>query len=128
MDQVTLLIYRVGSSEPFTEWLDELKDRAARAKIWARLARIRTGNFGDCRSVGSGVFELRVDFGPGYRVYYGHIEKNKVILLLGGGNKAFQRDDIASAKERWQGFEGQEDKSDEKKQSGKNRRNRRRLP
>ena len=86
MDPVTVLIYRAGDSEPFTEWLEDMKDKTVRAKVWARLARIRAGNFGDCRSVGSGVWELKIDFGPGYRVYYGQIEKNKVLLLLGGGD------------------------------------------
>lgn len=69
MDQVIILIYSAGGSEPFTEWLEDMKDKTSRAKIWARLARMRAGNFGDCRSVGSGVWELRIDYGPGYRVY-----------------------------------------------------------
>ncbi|MFQ5924091.1 MAG: type II toxin-antitoxin system RelE/ParE family toxin [Anaerolineales bacterium] len=91
--------------EPFTEWLDYLKDKAGRAKIRAPLARLRAGNFGDCRSVGSGVWELRIDFGPGYRVYYEHIERNKVILLLGGGSKSSQKEDVQVAKRRWQHFQ-----------------------
>ncbi len=56
---------------PFTEWLDSMRDRRARTTIKSRLDRVGQGNLGDCRSVGEGVFELRIDYGPGYRVYFG---------------------------------------------------------
>jgi putative addiction module killer protein len=82
---------------PFKQWLDDLKDVSARAKIRVRLDRVRLGNLGDSRSVGGGVFELRIDYGPGYRVYFAK-EGNRIILLLLGGDKATQERDIIQAK------------------------------
>ena len=65
-------LYVAGDgSAPFQMWLTKLKDKKARAIINARLDRLKLGNFGDCKSVGSGVFELRIDFGPGYIIYFG---------------------------------------------------------
>ncbi len=66
----------------------------------SRLNRIRLGNFGDCKSVGGGVEELRIDFGPGYRVYYGR-EGSLAVVLLGGGSKKSQARDIVTAQRRW---------------------------
>lgn len=88
------------SRKPFKEWLDRLRDVRGRAKIRVRLDRVRLGNLGDKRSVGDGVHELRIDFGPGYRVYFG-IESDRVILLLLGGDKSSQNKDIAQSKEYW---------------------------
>ena len=85
---------------PFRKWLEGLKDRQARAKVRVRLNRIRLGNFGDSKSVGNGVYELRIPYGPGYRVYFGR-KGNKVIILLFGGDKKTQRKDIALAKKYW---------------------------
>ncbi len=85
---------------PFKEWLEELKDIRVRAKIRVALDRIRLGNFGNNRSVGEGVHELKIDYGPGYRVYYALTGKTIVLLLL-GGDKASQSKDIALAKEYW---------------------------
>ncbi|MBI3698152.1 MAG: type II toxin-antitoxin system RelE/ParE family toxin, partial [Acidobacteria bacterium] len=66
----SLRIYAtVDGRRPFSEWLDSLKDERGRDRIEARLSRIEFGNFGDCRAIGEGLSELRVDFGPGYRVY-----------------------------------------------------------
>lgn len=84
----------------FTNWLESLQDRQARAKVRVRIDRLRLGNFGDCRSVGSGVSELKIDFGPGYRVYFGKDGESLVILLL-GGNKKSQAKDIQNAKKYW---------------------------
>lgn len=84
----------------FHEWLRSLKDRAARARIRVRLNRIRLGNFGDCKSVGSGVSELRVDYGPGYRIYFGK-EGVQVVILLCGGSKKTQSKDIRMAQQYW---------------------------
>ncbi len=93
--------YLNEKGEPlFTHWLENLKDRQARAKIKVRIDRLRLGNFGDCRSVGNGVSELKIDFGPGYRVYFGKDGENLVILLL-GGNKKSQAKDIQNAKKYW---------------------------
>lgn len=70
----------------FARWLDSLGDKQARARVAARLMRLNNGNFGDCRPVGSGVWELRIDWGAGYRVYYA-IAGKRVILLCEGGDK-----------------------------------------
>lgn len=84
----------------FHEWLRLLKDKTTRARIRVRLNRIRMGNFGDCKSVGRGVSELRVDYGPGYRIYYGKDGMNVVILLCGGSKKN-QSKDIKLAQQYW---------------------------
>jgi len=88
---------------PFHKWLNSLKDRAARARIRVRLNRVRLGNFGDCKPVGKGVNELRVDYGPGYRIYYGKTETSIVILLCGGSKKT-QSNDIQLAQTYWTDF------------------------
>ena len=85
---------------PFDEWLNSLRDTKAQVKIDLRLERVRLGNFGDCRSVGEGVFELRINYGPGYRVYFGQIGLT-IILLLCGGDKKTQVRDIRTAKQYW---------------------------
>jgi putative addiction module killer protein len=82
---------------PFKQWLDDLRDVSARAKVRVRLDRVRLGNIGDSCSVGDGVFELRVDYGPGYRIYFGQ-EGKRMILLLLGGDKTTQERDIIQAK------------------------------
>ncbi len=89
---------------PFTEWLDSLRDIRGREKIRARLNRIRLGNFGDSSSVGEGVEELRIDFGPGYRVYFG-LAGTKIVLLLCGGDKSTQAQDILQAKRYWKDYQ-----------------------
>jgi len=91
--------------KPFKEWLDGLKDLAARQKVRIRLDRVRLGNLGKNRSVGAGVFELKIDYGPGYRVYYA-IEKKTSVLLLMGGEKSSQDNDIALARTYWQAQKG----------------------
>ena len=88
---------------PFDEWFDALRDMRMQAAVDARLARVRAGNFGDCKSVGGGVFELRISFGPGLRVYYG-LHGQKIVVLLGGGDKSSQSRDILRAQELWQQF------------------------
>lgn len=86
--------------EPFREWMISLKDKQAQMIIDARLARVRQGNLGHCRSVGEGLMELKIDFGPGYRVYFGQVG-NKLVILLNGGDKNSQRRDIKTASEYW---------------------------
>jgi len=88
----------------FARWLDGLRDRQAQARIAARMLRLVNGNFGDCKPVGSGVWELRIDWGPGYRVYYG-IQGKRVILLCDGGDKRTQSVDIERAIARWTEFQ-----------------------
>jgi len=92
-----------AGKKPFKEWLDGLKDIVARQKIRIRLDHVRLGNLGKNRCVGKGIFELKVDYGPGYRVYYG-LEKNTVVLLLLGGDKSTQKKDIAQAKVYWEDY------------------------
>jgi putative addiction module killer protein len=82
----------------FTKWFDCLKDRRARARIQARIDRVEMGHFGDVASVGEGVSELRIFYGPGYRVYF--VQRESVlVVLLSGGDKDSQQSDIAKAKE-----------------------------
>ena len=84
--------------EPVTEWLAALRDIRARARVAARIDRLRVGNFGDCKGLGGGVLELRIDYGPGYRVYFGMVGV-QVVLLLCGGDKRSQNADIDRAVE-----------------------------
>ena len=93
-----------GGDEPFTRWLSKLKDRQARARILARLERLEIGNFGDCKVIGHGISELRIDWGPGYRVYFGR-EGQTVVVLLCGGDKRKQDTDIKRAIALWQEYE-----------------------
>jgi putative addiction module killer protein len=88
----------------FAEWLNSLKDRQGLARIAARLLRLENGNFGDCKSVGDGVWELRIDTGPGYRVYYA-IENKKLVLLCHGGDKSSQSTDVIKAISRWKDWQ-----------------------
>ncbi len=90
--------------KPFKAWLESLKDVTGRANIRVRLDRARLGSLGDNRSVGEGVHELRVDYGPGYRVYFA-IEGKRLLLLLLGGDKSRQHRDIATAKEYWRDYQ-----------------------
>ncbi len=92
-----------GGKRPLEKWIEKLKDLQAAAAIKIRLRRVQLGNLGDSKSVGNGVHELRINFGPGYRVYYGK-SGEKIILLLCGGNKAAQEKDIKIAKEYLQEF------------------------
>jgi putative addiction module killer protein len=94
----TASVVEVRSSATFNKWLQGLRDRRARMKILARIDRLKVGNPGDTRSVGDGVQEMRIDFGPGYRVYYVWQGK-KLVLLLCGGDKGSQDADIKRAKD-----------------------------
>jgi putative addiction module killer protein len=93
-----------AGDEPFTEWLSNLRDRRARARILARLERLAIGNFGDARMLRDGVRELRIDWGPGYRVYFGR-DGSEVIVLLCGGDKRKQSNDIERAVNLWHEYE-----------------------
>ena len=86
--------------DPLKEWLADLADRQARVRVVTRLGRMAAGNFGDCKALEDGVWELRIDHGPGYRVYYARAG-NEVILLLIGGDKRKQQADIETAVGYW---------------------------
>ncbi len=83
----------VRKTEVFAKWLDALKDIRARARILVRIERLAAGNPGDVKPVGGGVSELRIDYGPGYRVYYKK-HGRQVVILLAGGDKSTQTKDI----------------------------------
>ncbi len=86
----------VRKTEIFAKWLDGLHDIRARARILVRIERLAAGNPGDVKPVGEGVSELRIDYGPGYRVYYKK-HGQKVVILLAGGDKSTQAKDIKTA-------------------------------
>lgn len=98
--------YQTGDGRrPFADWLGELHaDRRARAAILTRVDRLERGLLGDWKNVGGGVCELRVDYGPGYRVYFGR-DGTTVVILLCGGFKATQSRDIRLAKQYWRDYE-----------------------
>ncbi|KWA17042.1 type II toxin-antitoxin system RelE/ParE family toxin [Burkholderia territorii] len=101
LSRFELLRYqRDDSREPFTEWLNAVRDKVVQARIRERPRRVQTGNFGDCEPVGEGVMELRIHVGAGYRVYFGRYG-NALVLLLSGRDKHDQPDDIRNAKEYW---------------------------
>lgn len=100
----TVYIYKTTKGEePLTNWLDAIKDKVIKARIWRRIDRLYDGNEGDHKSVGQGVFELRLSFGSGYRIYYGK-RNNEMIVLLIGGDKNFQYNDILLAQQYWADF------------------------
>ena len=83
-------------SDKFDDWLSSLKDKKAKAKIALRLGRAEQGKFGDCEPVGEGVLEMRIHYGPGYRVYF--LQRGaEWVILLGGGDKSSQQQDIRDA-------------------------------
>jgi len=86
----------IRESDVFAEWLSKLNDRIAKARILARLKSARFGNLGDVRSVGDRVTEMRIDVGPGYRIYF--IRRHGVIVILCAGDKSSQERDIARAR------------------------------
>lgn len=97
-------IYQTASGKkPFDQWFEKLKDIKIKALIFDRLDRIKLGHLGDAKYLGGGVSELRFHISPGYRLYYA-IEGTKIILLLCGGVKGTQQNDIAKAKKYFQDF------------------------
>ncbi|MGR4068034.1 type II toxin-antitoxin system RelE/ParE family toxin [Billgrantia sp. C5P2] len=88
----------ISQTETYSAWFTKLRDQRARAKILARIRRIELGNFGDCEPVGEGVSELRIHYGPGYRVYF--VQRGfELVILLAGGDKGSQARDIEIAKQ-----------------------------
>jgi putative addiction module killer protein len=101
MVEVREYLDRRGHS-PFAAWTDRL-NREAAAKVAAALARIQQGAFSNVKGVGAGVYEYRTDFGPGYRLYFGK-DGERLVILLGGGTKKRQQEDINAALARWQDY------------------------
>ena len=99
--QVREYLDRSGYS-PFAAWTDRL-NREAAAKVASALARMQQGNLSNAKGVGAGVYEYRIDFGPGYRIYFGK-DGGRLVILLGGGTKKRQQEDSATALARWRDY------------------------
>lgn len=100
-----MLMIEVRRTDEFANWLKRLHDANARARISVRIDRLQlSGSFGDAKPVGGGVHEMRIDYGPGYRVYFSQ-RGNQIVLLLIGGSKSTQQRDIAKAKKLNQEYE-----------------------
>jgi putative addiction module killer protein len=103
-EQWEIQIYAIADEVcPFDEWMETL-DPQFQIRLDVRLDRVKLGNFGDRKSVGEGVFELRFTFGPGFRVYYGIVGK-QIVLLLIGGSKKNQDKDIKTAQKFWKAYQ-----------------------
>lgn len=99
-----LIIYQTeDGKEPFVRWRKRLKDKVTIARIDRRLERMSEGNYGDYKAVGEGVYELRLFFGSGYRVYFAE-DGYRIVLLLCGGDKGSQNRDISAAQGYWQDY------------------------
>ena len=100
---VQLLEYvNAAGISPFARWREKL-DATTRARVTVAVLRLEAGNFSTVKGVGAGVFELRLDFGPGYRVYFGR-DGDQLVVLLGGGTKKRQQADIEAARALWQDY------------------------
>ena len=101
-NKLNIVEYLRDGKSPFEKWFNTV-DATAAAKITIALYRLEHGNFSNVKSVGKGVLEYRIDFGPGYRIYFGR-EGNELIILLGGGSKKTQSEDIKKAQTVWQQY------------------------
>ena len=105
----SIKIYKAANGKrPFEVWFNDLADKKAQIAIDMRLERVKMCNFGQCKSLGGQIYELKIDIGPGYRVYFGKI-RYQIILLLCAGNKKTQIKDIARAKTYFQEFKKSEE-------------------
>lgn len=109
MIEVRQYIDRQGRNS-FNHWFEN-QDGVTRARIAIALARLEAGNFSAAKGLGAGIFELRLHFGPGYRVYFGR-DGETIVILLGGGTKKRQEEDIKAARALWQEYKGQKKKED----------------
>ena len=96
-----------GGNSPFDEWVESLRDNQMISKVNMRLYRVSLGNLGDVKPIGEGVSEMRLQFGPGYRIYFGQ-QGNRIVVLLCGGDKSTQAKDIKRAQEYWADFKRRE--------------------
>lgn len=103
MNEITHYLTDTGR-DLYQEWLERLNDRAARVRVTARISRLAAGGFGDCKPVGKGVWELRIDYGPGYHVYYA-MAGREILLLLLGADKRRQQVDIEKAIACWSDYQ-----------------------
>lgn len=103
--QIKLLETDEGKSL-FREWYDSLKDKVTKVRVRRCLDRLELGNFGDTKSVGEGVYELRLQFGAGYRIYFTRLG-NSVVILIAGGDKSSQQKDIVKAQEMWRKYKNE---------------------
>ena len=104
MNFIEIIAYRTTQGKiPYQDWLQSLRDSQIKARIRTRVDRLRLGNFGDCKGVGEGISELRIHFGPGYRIYFAQDGQTLVVLLC-GGDKSTQSRDIEKAKFYWQDY------------------------
>lgn len=92
-----------AGKEPFSEWIEGFRDPKTKRRILQRLARVQSGNYGDHKSLKDGIFELRLAFGAGYRVYFGE-DGDTIVVLLCGGDKSTQEQDIKRAKAYWKEY------------------------
>jgi len=105
MAEITVLHYQTAARRiPFQEWVNSLTDKSVQAAVLARVNRLRLGTFGDWKSIGDGVCELRIHQGAGYRLYFGR-RGQTVVILLAGGEKRSQDADIKTAKRYWKDYE-----------------------
>lgn len=104
MTEKDIIYYtKENEKEPFSEWLEKLKDKTIQVRIERRIQRLSLGHYGDYKAVGEGVLELRYHFGSGYRVYFAE-DGDTLVLILVGGDKSTQSKDIDKAKEYWQNY------------------------
>ncbi len=103
MPQRVEIYETIDGKSPFKAWLRNLRDQRAKQRVRARIARVRLGNFGDLKSVGEGVLELRIHAGPGYRVYLGR-DGDAIVVLLAGGDKGSQDRNISEARRYWKDY------------------------
>ena len=93
----------LNEQSPFIEWLESIQDRKTQQRIRTRIERLKFGSLGDVKFIGEGVFEMRLHFGAGYRIYFGKVD-NTIVLLLCGGDKSSQTRDIERAKNYWREY------------------------
>lgn len=96
-DGYNFIVHQITQTDLFSKWLSKLKDRRAVARVLVKIEALRLGNAGDSKSLGAGLHELRIDYGPGYRIYYTR-RSGFVVLLLYGGDKSSQGRDISRAR------------------------------
>jgi len=94
----TLMEYLIKETKRFSKWISNLKDLRGKVTVIRRINRLKNGNFGDCKAIAKNINELRITIGPGYRIYFTQKEQ-KIIILLIGGDKSTQSNDIKKAKE-----------------------------